>query len=266
MRRKMRTGLFEFDQIRTKGKEAEAFKQFFGNKILRLVELKENGFLIPKSFVLFLSVGEPETRLKKLWRSDLLRLQWENGGIARSSAPDEDSKNTFAGVYESCVFHWNEEDFIKAVSTVLASYQSGRALKYKEKSDLPLEEATKYAVLVQEYIVPQCSGVIYTYDPIHQNDNCVIESVWGENTGITGGQVIPDLVIYDQKQGEYVMKEKGNGGQEEFSMDTGQVIELVRQAKKLEQLLGAPQDIEWAYQAGELYILQSRDIRMKNNY
>ncbi|MBW2139131.1 MAG: hypothetical protein JRH06_16465 [Deltaproteobacteria bacterium] len=40
-----------------------------------------------------------------------------------------------------------------------------------------------------------------------------------------------------------------------------QALELGETGLKIESLFGAPQDIEWAYERGVLYILQSRNIR-----
>ena len=40
-----------------------------------------------------------------------------------------------------------------------------------------------------------------------------------------------------------------------------QVRELGKMGLQIEALFGFPQDIEWAYEKGELFILQSRHIR-----
>jgi pyruvate,water dikinase len=40
----------------------------------------------------------------------------------------------------------------------------------------------------------------------------------------------------------------------------GEASELLRLGLRIEQLLGGPQDIEWAYDEGRLWILQARPI------
>ncbi|MBW1804443.1 MAG: hypothetical protein JRJ85_27380 [Deltaproteobacteria bacterium] len=45
------------------------------------------------------------------------------------------------------------------------------------------------------------------------------------------------------------------------TMSDDQVLELGEIGMKIEALFEFPQDIEWAYEKGELFILQSRNIR-----
>src|SRR6185295_19679234 len=44
------------------------------------------------------------------------------------------------------------------------------------------------------------------------------------------------------------------------SLDAGQLAEVVRLARRAEELLGAPQDVEWALGASGVAVVQSRPI------
>jgi pyruvate,water dikinase len=48
---------------------------------------------------------------------------------------------------------------------------------------------------------------------------------------------------------------------DEATLDDGQAVALGETGLRIEAVFGFPQDIEWAYEKGELFILQSRNIR-----
>ena len=62
--------------------------------------------------------------------------------------------------------------------------------------------------------------------------------------------------------------EQGGTGERELSEEEGgaptldeeQLRALARMGAGLEETLGAPQDIEWAFEDGELYVLQARPV------
>ena len=39
------------------------------------------------------------------------------------------------------------------------------------------------------------SGVIFSKDPAHKNDNVIIEAVWGLGEGIVSGRITPDKYV-----------------------------------------------------------------------
>jgi pyruvate,water dikinase len=43
-------------------------------------------------------------------------------------------------------------------------------------------------------------------------------------------------------------------------LDEADIARLVDMGVRLEEEFGSPQDIEWAFEGGELYVLQSRPI------
>ena len=54
-------------------------------------------------------------------------------------------------------------------------------------------------------------------------------------------------------------RELGPEGAEQ-KLDEEQLRELARVGDDLEQRLGRPQDIEWALEGGELFVLQARPV------
>jgi len=55
------------------------------------------------------------------------------------------------------------------------------------------------AVVVQEMIDSDKSGVIFSKDPSYNNDNVHIEAVWGLGEGIVSGKITPDIYNVDRK-------------------------------------------------------------------
>jgi pyruvate,water dikinase len=57
-------------------------------------------------------------------------------------------------------------------------------------------------------------------------------------------------------------RELGEEGGEQ-KLDEGQLRELARIGDDLEQRLGVPQDVEFAIEDGEIYVLQARPVTVR---
>ena len=86
--------------------------------------------------------------------------------VVRSSAPGEDSALTsFAGVHESVLDVIGRDALFRAVRTVWASLWSDAALLYRRELSLdPL--TSSMAVLVQEFVKSDVSGVAFSRNPV----------------------------------------------------------------------------------------------------
>jgi len=123
------------------------------------------------------------------------------------------------------------------------------------------------------------SGVIFSKDPTYKSDNIIIEAVWGLGEGIVSGAITPDkyvvsdeLKILDKKISEkkiaYTRDSSGKRSivklTEEKSnhqvLKPGEIIKLAEFAKKLDEHYQKPQDIEFAIENDEIYIVQTRPI------
>jgi pyruvate,water dikinase len=107
----------------------------------------------------------------------------------------------------------------------------------------------------------------------------VVEAVFGLGEGVVSGQLTPDhyvlardgrlkrtrlhaqpyAIVHDPAGGvreQELAPERG----EAQTLDETQLERLAKVGIDLEERLGGPQDIEWAMQDGELYVLQSRPV------
>jgi pyruvate, water dikinase len=101
------------------------------------------------------------------------------------------------------------------------------------------------------------SGVLFTVDPVQgRQDRMVVEAAFGLGENVVDGRQTPDHYALDRKGtlkrshivGKQVLGEK-------------ELKQLADLGRRLEEIHGSPQDIEWAFdQFGELFLLQSRPI------
>jgi pyruvate,water dikinase len=199
----------------------------------------------------------------------------------RSSALSEDSDSaSFAGQQETFLNVRGADAVITRLQDCWASFFSPRALFYRaEKGAL---SDMRMAVVVQEMVRADKSGVMFTVDPIEKRrDRMVIEAVFGLGEGIVSGVLTPDHYVLDRDDGTIVREfvavqttlltcdgEAGGIRQVELSEDDGgarvlsdaELGELRAAGLTLESFFGSPQDVEWSIRGGELLLLQSRPI------
>jgi pyruvate,water dikinase len=150
---------------------------------------------------------------------------------------------------------------------------------YRREHNLPAE-SLGVAVLVQQLIPAQISGVAFSANPITGiRDEVMINSTWGLGESIVSGKVTPDtlivgkpnLQIKDSYVGEKslmtVIGEQGTkevklpvSQQKALTLDLKKAREVSQMALDLERRMGWPVDLEFAYYDNELYLLQCRPI------
>ena len=197
----------------------------------------------------------------------------------RSSACAEDSQEaSFAGQQETYLHVRGAADVLERIRECWASFFSERALFYREEKG-SLDDLGM-AVVVQRMVDAEVAGVLFTNDPVQRRrDRMVVEAVFGLGEACVSGLVTPDhyvlardgtvkkerlsvqpLAVVSGPEGGTIERElsaeEGGAstlGQEELS-------ELASLGDDLEKRLGGPQDIEWAFEGGELYVLQARPV------
>lgn len=200
----------------------------------------------------------------------------------RSSSTAEDlAEASFAGQQETFLYVVGKDDLLEKIKRCWASLYNGRAIFYRKQKGFA-EKEVSIAVVVQKMVNADKSGVMFTTNPITKNrDHVLIEGAWGLGEGIVSGEVTPDNYIVDKCSGhtleEYISeKEKmivrdiSSKGVEEQEVPAdkrwakvltyGELKQLTRLASKLEAFFGKPQDVEWAIEGDELFLLQSRPI------
>jgi pyruvate,water dikinase len=96
----------------------------------------------------------------------------------RSSAPEEDdAKSSFAGLHESFINVAGIESIVKHIRLVWASLWSDAALLYRQEIGLDVEKSSM-AVVIQETVVGDRSGVVFTKNPNDETQG-IVESVHG---------------------------------------------------------------------------------------
>lgn len=226
----------------------------------------------------FLKAGMPEDLAAQILSNWDSRL--DRGMVSvRSSAADEDgSAHSFAGQLSSYLYIDHPDKIIDSVLRCWASGFTERGLVYRRENGLS-NHNVKVAVVIQRMIDPEVSGVMFTQDPTKPNRHALmINAVYGVGEGLVGGHLDPDTwtlspngeVIEQnlvEKDKKWVRAEGGGCHEENLPsvteapcLDDAQLKELALMAQKIEALYRFPQDVEWAYKDGTLWLLQSRPI------
>ena len=204
----------------------------------------------------------------------------------RSSVIGEDSaEHSFAGQMDSFL-NVSTTEVVGAIRKVWSSSFSPRALVYRKQKRIPLNDMST-AVILQEMVQSQSSGVMFTRNPESKELECVISAGFGLGEGIVTNSVETDTYRIKwhtddiskkvrQKDYQVVLDASGQSGNRKehvpYGMHSQQVL-TDKQIRKLcdigiktEMRFNMPQDIEWAFDAkGRLFILQARPIVFPDN-
>ncbi|MCC7450555.1 MAG: phosphoenolpyruvate synthase [Anaerolineae bacterium] len=197
----------------------------------------------------------------------------------RSSATAEDLPGlSFAGQQDTYLNIVGADALIDAVRRCWASLWTARAIGYRARNHIP-PDGVALAVVVQTMIPAEVSGVLFTANPLTgRRDEIVINASYGLGEAIVSGQVEPDHYVV-RKQGPHIIgRRRGakalairpaeGGGTQAVVQDASQlqalpdtqILALAQVAIRVAEHFGTPQDIEWAWADGKLYLLQSRPI------
>lgn len=181
--------------------------------------------------------------------------QYPQGALfaVRSSATVEDLPDaSFAGQQDSYL-NVTTKDVPAAIRRCFASLYNDRAVAYRVKNGFRHEDVA-IAVVVQEMVPSQVSGVLFTADPITSDRfTCVVEAVEGLGEELVSGRRTP----FTWKIREGVVKTEGAATP---PLTEPRLRELVSIGKRIEGAFGAPQDIEWCFLNGRFSIVQARAV------
>jgi pyruvate,water dikinase len=210
------------------------------------------------------------------------------GGLVavRSSATAEDlPEASFAGQQRTFLHIQGEADVIAAVQGCWASLFEPRAIFYREQHRLD-HIKVGIAVVVQRMVQSKRSGVMFTREPVTNEEKIAIEAVYGLGEAVVSGGVTPDLYLVDKKnfaiihkmiarqEWQLIKSPKGTSDIEETNvklpvsealqgkqkLSDREIVALAKLGTKIEKLYQFPQDIEWAREDSKLYIVQTRPI------
>jgi pyruvate,water dikinase len=252
----------------------------FGSKAVGLGEATRAGLPLPPGIAIAGDVveavaGGDAAALERV--DDLVRPL--GGPLAvRSSAVDEDgAEASFAGQHLTLLNVPTADDVGAALREVWWSANSDSAITYRQRVGLFTRPSV--GVVVQALLDPDSAGVMFTRNPITGADERVIEASWGLGEAVVAGLVIPDtyrisatgevlertpglkkVAIRTQPQGGTVEEDVAADDAERLCLDDEQLAEMHRLATRCEEVYGPARDIEWAFAAGNLYLLQCRAI------
>lgn len=208
------------------------------------------------------------------------KLGKNNYVAVRSSATAEDlPEASFAGQQATFLNVRGENNLIEAILAAWASLFEPRAIFYRVQKKFD-HFKVGIAVPVQLMVESESSGVMFTLDPItNEKHKIIIEAIYGLGELIVQGAETPDHYEVSKKdftligktisaQNQQLLK-KGSANilikiskdfRKEQKLPDEKIIELAKIGHKIEKHYFFPQDIEWAYQGGKLYIVQTRPV------
>ncbi|MBU0532157.1 phosphoenolpyruvate synthase [Candidatus Micrarchaeota archaeon] len=198
----------------------------------------------------------------------------------RSSATAEDLPTaSFAGQQSTFLNVHKTEGVLQAIKECWASLFEPRAIFYRTENKFEHMKVGLSAV-VQMMVQSEKAGVVFTVDPLYQDPDIMsIEGAYGLGEVVVSGQVTPDTYRIDKntmkiidksvvKQTWMIVKIEGKNRKAEIKDEAQgkqklsdlEIKDLATICKKIEDHYNYPQDIEYAFERGNLYIVQSRPI------
>lgn len=199
----------------------------------------------------------------------------------RSSATAEDAAtSSFAGQLETSLWVQGEDEVIRHIVRVWAGLFSPSALAYRAHVGIPAGEISM-GVVVQRMVEARAAGVLFTLNPLNgDRSKVMIEASFGLGEAVVAGEVNPDRYLvdkvtfellertvarkdvqyrFDPAAGTAVRASVPRARQEQPCLSDAEVVALAELGKHVEQRAGAPQDVEWAVDAGgRVSVLQMR--------
>ncbi|MEU4624703.1 rifamycin-inactivating phosphotransferase [Actinoplanes sp. NPDC023801] len=197
----------------------------------------------------------------------------------RSSATAEDlPAASFAGQQDTYLNVVGAESVLRHVSRCWASLFTDRAVIYRRRNGFG-SHRVHMAVVVQEMVFPEASGILFTADPVTGNRRVsAVDAGFGLGEALVSGLVNPDVfkvrdgVVADRSIAVKTVAVRAvpGGGtrtlpiepvrREQPALSDDQVLRLVALGRRIEEHFGRPQDIEWCLTGDEFRIVQSRPI------
>ena len=184
------------------------------------------------------------------------RLGEQTACAVRSSADAEDlPAASFAGQQDTYLNVVGPAAILDHISRCWASLFTERAVTYRLRNGFD-HRKIHMAVVVQQMVFPQVSGILFTADPVTGNRKVVcVEACFGLGEALVSGLVNADA--YRVRDGEVVEKKIR---QDEPALTDAQIVRLAQLGRRIEAHFGRPQDIEWCLADEDFQIVQSRPI------
>ncbi len=198
----------------------------------------------------------------------------------RSSATAEDlPEASFAGQQETYLNIQGSDAVVQAVKRCWASLFGARAIYYRQDQGID-HVSVGLAAVVQKMVQSDKSGVMFTVEPMTNDRNkIVIEGGIGLGEAIVSGAISPDHYVVDKTANKIIEKrvfkqtmmivrvgtvtreeEVPEEMQEMQKLSDEEITTIASLGRRIENHYGKPQDIEWAIEGKESFIVQSRPV------
>jgi phosphohistidine swiveling domain-containing protein len=159
----------------------------------------------------------------------------------RSSATEEDGvQASHAGQLDSALEVRGLDDVVEAIRRVVRSATAAHVSAYR-RDVAGTSDPAATAVLIQRWIEPVCSGVAFSDGVVH------LAAVRGRGDGVAvGGE-------------EWVIDGEAAQASDPSVLTSADALEIAGLARRVEELAGVPQDIEWC-KTDRVHLLQARPI------
>ncbi|PAP77820.1 PEP/pyruvate-binding domain-containing protein [Rubrivirga marina] len=246
----------------------------WGGKGMALARLLDLGFPVPPLAVVPPDADDVDAAVAE----SLGRLAHPPFVAVRSSAADEDgAAHAFAGALDSFLFV-PPERVAERVRDVRRSGDGERVRAYRAARGL--DGSTRPpAVLIQQIVDADVSGVAFSADPVTGDaDVVVISAAWGLGSALVDGRAEAETLRLGadgevrartpgvQKVADRFDARAGEGVAEVSVDESGPVLSdidarrIAALARSAADAMGGPQDVEWAIADGELWLLQARPV------
>ncbi|MEV6140210.1 phosphoenolpyruvate synthase [Nocardia sp. NPDC051990] len=198
----------------------------------------------------------------------------------RSSAVGEDSAtSSFAGMNISRTNVRGDAQLLAALIDCWASLFTPRVVTYRARRDM--RQRPVMAVVVQRMVTARRSGVTFTADPATgRRDRIVVDAARGQGEVVVSGATEPDTYLFDAA-GPTLLETRvghqsfaivaGPNGDRRVELtgseadgpvlDEVQALAVARLALAVQEHHGGkPQDVEWAFDDNDLWLVQARPI------
>jgi pyruvate,water dikinase len=253
----------------------------FGGKAAALARAVQAGLPVPAGFALDFRALERLDSAADDERAELAARFAELGGPAavRSSALDEDSAGaSFAGQHATFLNVAGTDGMVDALRDVWRSAATSAALAYRRHRGI--NAPPRMAAVVQRLVPADVAGVLFTCDPVTgAPGRWTVEASWGLGEAVVAGLVTPDhwtitpnggaievrpghksTAVLPAPQGGTVRARITDGRVTRPCLDAVALARVAHLGAACEELFGAGQDVEFAFAAGALYLLQSRPV------
>ncbi|MGI6484489.1 MAG: PEP/pyruvate-binding domain-containing protein [Candidatus Dojkabacteria bacterium] len=201
-----------------------------------------------------------------------------------------DKEVSFTGVFSTELNVRKYDELLPSIKRIFSSMFCDDVVAYASRMNVDISDV-KMAVVVQKMVQSEVAGIVYTVDPISQdNTKLNIEAVYGLGDVISLGEITPDTYLLNKRDLSTVEKhiapqewmkvrtmkqaKKGAQGIEKIKISKGwshkqklsdkDIEEISKIALVIEDKSNEPQNVEWVLSGGRFWVLQNKPVRYKS--